>query len=119
MRFKLRANPIKTIKDQHGRLDKKGEIKRCRVPLLSAEEQVNWLQRKLDGVATLQSVDVLKEPMLHFHKKSEDRRGKIKTVCFEGVLSIKDVDEFHKVLSNGIGAAKSMGCGLLSLAPVV
>ena len=45
--FRLRANPIKTILDNQKRLDSKGNIKRCRVPLIKEAEQIAWLQRKL------------------------------------------------------------------------
>ena len=44
--FRLRANPIKTILDNQKRLDSKGNIKRCRVPLIKEAEQIAWLQRK-------------------------------------------------------------------------
>lgn len=118
IRFKLRANPVKTIKDKHGRLTKKGEPKKCRVPLLREEDKINWLQRKLEGKATLQSIQVQDEKPLYFYKESEDRRGQIKPVCFEGVLSIDNAEAFSQMLQTGIGAAKGMGCGMLSLAPV-
>ena len=46
LRFRLRANPIKTIRDENGRKNKKGEIKRCRVPLLKENQQIAWLKKK-------------------------------------------------------------------------
>lgn len=112
--FRLRANPVKTIKDEQGRLNARGEIKTCRVPLLGEEECMKWLARKLVPAAQLQSARMVKEPVLLFQKKGVD--GKIQTVCFEGVLVVNDAEALASLIHSGIGPAKSMGCGLLSLA---
>lgn len=111
--FRLRANPIKSIKDAQGRVNARGEIKTCRVPLPGEEECMRWLARKLDPAAQLESARVSKEPVLLFDKKGTS--GKIQTVCFDGVLTISDAEAFATLVHSGIGPAKSMGCGLLSL----
>lgn len=113
LRFRLRANPIKTIKDDK-RLDEKGAPKSVRVPLINEQEQLLWLVRKLAGVAELETALVMPEPALYFHKQDMD--GKIQTVCFEGVLKVLDEEALITLLKQGIGPAKAMGCGLLSLA---
>jgi len=113
LRFRLRANPIKTIKDDK-RLDKKGVPKSVRVPLINEQEQLLWLVRKLAGVAELETALVMPEPALYFRKQNMD--GKIQTVCFEGVLKVLDAAALITLLRQGIGPAKAMGCGLLSLA---
>jgi CRISPR system Cascade subunit CasE len=38
LRFLLAANPVKTITDADGRTNAKGEVKKCRVPLIREEE---------------------------------------------------------------------------------
>ena len=43
LRFLLIANPVKTIADEQGRLNNKGEVKKCRVPLIKEDEQIEWL----------------------------------------------------------------------------
>ncbi|EHO1257424.1 type I-E CRISPR-associated protein Cas6/Cse3/CasE, partial [Escherichia coli] len=48
----------------------------------------------------------------------DGKSGKIQTVCFEGVLTINDAPALIDLVQQGIGPAKSMGCGLLSLAPL-
>jgi CRISPR system Cascade subunit CasE len=113
LRFRLRANPIKTIKDDK-RLDKKGQPKSIRVPLIHEEEQLNWLLRKFSGIAELETARVWQEPALFFRK--QDMGGKIQPVCFEGVLTVLDNEALFAMLRQGIGPAKAMGCGLLSLA---
>ena len=87
--FRLRANPIKTILDNQKRLDSKGNIKRCRVPLIKPQ-----------------------------YFSGDGKSGKIQTVCFEGVITINDAPALIDLVQQGIGPAKSMGCGLLSLAPL-
>lgn len=112
--FRLRANPVKSIRDGKGRLNARGEVKTCRVPLLGEDECLRWLERKLAPAAQLQSARMVREPVLLFHKKGMN--GKIQTVCFEGTLVVNDADEFASLIHSGIGPAKSMGCGMLSLA---
>jgi CRISPR system Cascade subunit CasE len=114
LRFRLRANPVKTIKDERERLNIKGEVKRCRVPLVHEEQQLAWLKRKFDGAAHFSNVQATSEPALYFRKGSMN--GKVQPICFDGTLSVADPDHFHKLLSTGIGPAKSIGCGLLSIA---
>lgn len=116
LRFLLIANPIKTIKDESGRLNTKGEVKKCRVPLIREEEWRDWLERKLDGLASLETLVAEKRLPMNFHKAKEKRVGKIQPVSFQGILKIEDVTEFTELLNNGIGPAKGFGCGLLSLA---
>lgn len=113
LRFRLRANPVKAIKDSK-RLDKNGEAKSIRVPLIHEEEQLKWLLRKFAGVAELETAKVWQEPALFFRK--QDMSGKIQPVCFEGVLTVVDNEALFMMLRQGIGPAKAMGCGLLSLA---
>lgn len=113
LRFCLRANPVKTIRDTQ-RPDRRGEPKRLRVPLIREEDQLAWLGRKLGGVAELETAYTITEPPLYFRK--ENISGKIQPVRFEGVLTVTDANGLLGLLARGIGPAKAMGCGLLSLA---
>ena len=120
LRFRLRANPIKTIKDvEKGVVEKKGKsfTRTARVPLIHEEQQQAWLERKFDGVALLQSLNIQKELVLNFRKHKEQRSGKIQTVLFEGVFQVLDPEELVEMMTQGIGPAKSFGCGMLSIAP--
>ncbi len=108
--FLLTANPVKAIADENGRLNCKGEMKKCRVPLLREEEQRAWLVRKLDGTALLENVDLRTDRPLYFRKQGV---GKIVPVTFEGALRVTDSAELVHHLKNGIGPAKAFGCGLM------
>ena len=119
LRFRLRANPIKTIKDSSkGTFEKKGQTytKTVRVPLLLEEQQLAWLERKLQSFAQLETLIVQPEPILYFRKPKEGRTGKIQTVIFDGILTVTDTESFDRQLKQGIGPAKAFGCGLLSVA---
>jgi CRISPR system Cascade subunit CasE len=119
LRFRLRANPIKTIKDSSkGTIEKQGKTftKTVRVPLVSEEQQQAWLERKLQSFAQLESLIVQPEPVLYFRKAKEGRSGKIQTVMFDGILTVTNAEVLSQVTRQGIGPAKAFGCGLLSIA---
>jgi CRISPR system Cascade subunit CasE len=119
LRYRLRANPIKTIKDAGGRMvEKKGKTsaKTIRVPLIREEEQKAWIVRKFDGIARLESVVIQPENAFYFRKPQEKHPGKISTVLFDGILSVGNPTALKNELGKGIGPAKAFGCGLLSLA---
>ncbi|NYI03454.1 type I-E CRISPR-associated protein Cas6/Cse3/CasE [Allostreptomyces psammosilenae] len=54
----------------------------------------------------------------HSFAKGGNGRVVLHTATFEGHLRITDPDAFTERLLNGIGPAKSYGCGLLTLAPL-
>lgn len=115
LRFHLTANPVKTIRDGDGRLNRRGEIKSCRVPLIQADQQEKWLRRKLGGVAKIHTVEISTQQPLYFRTKGSI--GKIVPVLYEGVLIVEDPNGLLERVRQGLGAAKAFGCGLLSLAP--
>lgn len=116
LRFMLIANPVKTISDEMGRKDADGETKKCRVPLIHEEEQRDWIERKFQNAASLETVSI--DPLfpMRFRKTREDRAGKIQPVRFQGVLKVEVPEAVAGLIQSGIGPAKAFGCGLLSLA---
>jgi len=113
-RFLLKANPVKTIKDEKGRKNAKGDIKNCRVPLIKEEEQRQWLMRRLEGVAVLEEMQI--SPCIPLYFRKGKQAGKIVPVRFEGVLKVIDPQVINELVAKGIGPAKALGCGMLSLA---
>lgn len=114
LRFRLTGNPIKTIPDVRRRLNRKGEVKSCRVPLIQEESQFGWLGRKLHDAAHVQTAVINKIQPLYFRKSS--RAGKIMAVTFDGLLQVTNPNLLWQLMQSGIGPAKGFGCGLLSLA---
>ena len=115
LRFRLYANPVRTIKDKNGRKNVKGEAKTCRVPLVSIDEQIKWVSKKFEDFVEIESLTINGLPPILFYKQSEKRKGKIQPVLFDGVLSVKDPVLLTNNLKEGIGPAKAFGCGLLTL----
>jgi len=104
--FRLRGNP--TVK-RNGK----------RVGLYRYEEQEKWLKRKAEagGFRVLQaraSEEGLTKGKLH--RDEETHQLKLLAVRFDGVLAVTDPELFSRTLARGIGSAKGLGFGLLSLA---
>lgn len=115
LRFCLVANPVRCIRDENGRAGKDGKPKACRVPIVQEAAQLDWLIRKLDGAATVDSAIVSALPALHFRKRGQTP-GKLVPARYDGILTVQSPDSLVSLVASGIGPAKSFGCGLLSLA---
>lgn len=119
-RFRLRANPCVT---RNGK--RKG--------LLKLEEQEEWIERKggqhgfslprtvsFDLSETAPSrvdVKIHQEQMLTGRKRAGNIIS-IFSALYEGVLKVTDPERFRGALHDGIGHGKSMGLGMLSIAPI-
>jgi CRISPR system Cascade subunit CasE len=105
-RFRLRANPIVTRKGK-------------RYGLIRDEALSDWLKKKEQGIGvTFRSISTIDEGYVTGNKKKSESvdRVKIKRARFEGILQVVDPGRFREALNSGIGHAKALGCGLLSLA---
>ncbi len=119
-RFRLRANPC---------VSRNGK----RLGLLQLVEQEQWIQRKgqAHGFVLPQrhspvgseqetprvDVAVSQEQMLS-GMQHHGNRIRIFSVLYDGVLTVTDADAFANVLRTGIGHGKTLGLGLLSVAPI-
>ena len=101
LRFRLRGNP--TVKRQGKRYG-----------LYKTDEQLDWLSRKLTAAgavlesALLQNDDLVKP-------KSDKHAMKVLAVTFDGYLFVDDADSLARAIAEGIGSAKGLGMGLLSI----
>lgn len=119
-RFRLRANPCVTRN-------------RKRLGLLRLQDQETWVKRKaqwhgfslskvpsfdLSGASTGRvDVRISQEQMLQ-GRQHTGNGVRIYSVLYDGVLSVTEPDKFRDALRTGIGHGKSMGLGLLSVAPL-
>ena len=108
LRFRLRANP--TVKRDGKRFG-----------LIGDGDQILWLKRKGErGGFEIEPENILAvdEGHLRAVKRTGDTRHviRVKTVLFEGILTVADPDVFSTSIEGGVGPAKGIGCGLLSLA---
>lgn len=101
-RFRLRANPTVTHDGK-------------RRGLSSEEEQLAWLSRQglRHGFTPVQAL--VSHSAMQYGSKGTNRLS-VMTATFEGYLRVNDIHTLLTALQEGIGPAKSLGCGLLSLA---
>jgi CRISPR system Cascade subunit CasE len=103
--FRLLANP--TIKRNGKRLG-----------LLREEDQMAWLKRKADAAGfDLLSATAVPEGLVRDEKSKDGQRLTFLGVRFDGVLRVTDPKTFLRALENGIGSAKGLGFGMLSIGP--
>lgn len=124
-RFRLRANPCKTVNGK-------------RQGIMNRDEQIGWLERKAEqhGFALCKPVstdyfEFMEQPNGHAYpncqitqeqmltgRKHDGMVIRIYAALFEGQLELTDSEAFRQALATGIGHGKVMGLGLLSIAPV-
>lgn len=107
--FRLLANPtIRREKKRRG--------------LLTPEEQASWIKRKASagGFQMLQLRIEPKSPIQGPIFKDDVRHDlMISTALYEGLLAVSNAELFLLAVKNGIGSAKGLGCGLLSIVPAL
>jgi CRISPR system Cascade subunit CasE len=104
--FRLRANP--TVK-RNGK----------RYGLNREEEQLDWLQRKIEGAgAQVLSARISNEEKIssNVYHQGKLKRMQFLAVQFEGVLQVENPDQLLAAVGEGIGSGKGLGFGMLSLA---
>lgn len=119
-RFRLCASPTKRVGNSSE--DKKMIGKR--IGILGEEKQLEWLKRKGDQHGfepDLESIVVCNNDHQR-SVKTDSKTGKEYamswlSVRFDGILRVTDAQAFAQAVECGIGSAKGMGFGLLSLAP--
>jgi CRISPR system Cascade subunit CasE len=127
LRFRLLANPTRKIDTRSGPDGKRHHGRR--VELRGDEACLAWLSRKADeygfALTTVRVVPDVPNTIVRSRFKITGTRvnpsGRdtltVGTALFEGELRITDIERFRRALVQGIGPAKSYGCGLLSIAP--
>lgn len=109
LRFRLRANV--TVR----KLDERGKSRRH--ALRGSQEQLGWLDRQGEA----HGFDPVEADISHSGTVRTRKGGAtitLHTVTFEGVLRVTDPEALAGAVRGGLGHAKSLGCGLLSLLPV-
>lgn len=113
LRFRLKANPTLTKKDPNNPESKK----RFRHGLKDVEEQLQWLARQgpKGGFEVLGAM-VAQSERLKMYKHDKGNPIIVQSVLYEGHLKITDLAAFKTTLQTGLGHAKALGFGLLSIA---
>ena len=112
LRFRVQANP--TVSHKAHPDDKRGK----RTALTSETDQLEWLEKQgLRGGFEPFDFGVVQSEKLRLYKHhSGGAPITLQSVRFEGRVSITDLERFLITLEEGIGHAKALGFGLLSIA---
>ncbi len=102
--FRLRANPSKK---------KNGK----RLGIFNEQDQLKWLIKKGNdhGFSPIKTTPI-PEGFSSGKRDSKSSEITVYSVRFDGYLKVSDSIKFKKALETGIGPAKGMGFGLLSVA---
>ncbi|MBI2426160.1 MAG: type I-E CRISPR-associated protein Cas6/Cse3/CasE [Candidatus Hydrogenedentes bacterium] len=116
LRFRLLARPSKRVGD------KLSQYRGRRRPLITEQEQRDWLDRKAEAHGFSVEQCILSERVWYDSKKGDTLfNGMPKPIVgiqFDGTLAVARPIIFREAVSSGIGSQKAYGFGLLSIAPV-
>lgn len=115
LRFRLLANPTRKIDTKSGPDGKRNNGKRVPVP---TDRLVEWLSRKGEaaGFVLDEGSISVQAGFIAWRKPGDTTGQKIRSVRFDGLLTVRDVELFREALLHGIGPGKAFGFGLLSVA---
>lgn len=116
LRYRIDANPTKRLGNSAG--DRKGQL----VALHHADAE-NWWHRRAaeSGLELLSTIAQIMPDILGSRTRDRDRREYVTrhaVTRFEGVAVVVDPERVRAAVTDGIGRARSYGCGLLSVAPM-
>lgn len=136
LQFSLRANPIRTKRDEKGRQHRHDVVMECKtrlnqrmvsndklpgLPEIVQMAGFTWLSTKGETSGfSIREGDVRVERYLSrkFIKPGKNRPVQFSTLDFNGMLTVTDEELFLNALYHGIGPAKGFGCGLMMVRPV-
>ena len=98
--FKLVANPLQS------------NIKDRRIPCHGNRQRLEWLEKQgaKYGFTVIQAkITGYKENRIRKHGFT------VKSVTFEGILQVTDIEKFKQALRHGIGHEKAYGCGMVTI----
>ncbi|MFV0429610.1 MAG: type I-E CRISPR-associated protein Cas6/Cse3/CasE [Arachnia sp.] len=117
-RFRLTANPTSSVRPKDGGRGR-------RTAHVTAEQQLHWLVARAAQMGVAFPEDSVGAPaatvtgrdISRFAKASGGKPITLSVVQFDGLLEVTDPEALRRTLTQGVGAAKGYGCGLLTLAP--
>lgn len=116
LRFRLVVNPTRRLSKNSPDVKKESIGKRVPVP---DDRLIDWLSSRAESAGFLinQGATIFQPGYIYMNKNGKGQR--LRSVLFNGLLTVTDPDAFRRTLIRGIGSGKAFGFGLLSVAPVV
>ena len=118
LRFRVLANPTVTTVPKGVDVQGSARGRRKRLGLTRAEDQLDWLQRQSRrlGLGSMTAVVVRSNRLRSTRKK--DHPITVVTALLEGQAQVTDPAALATGLKTGIGHARMLGLGLVSVAPL-
>ena len=123
LRYRLVVNPTKRLsknsRERDGKLVSERWIgKRIPVP---AEQLFDWLDHRAENAGfSIDRESTIVQPGYMYVKKPDNNNGqRLRSVRYDGILTVTDPVRFHETIISGIGPGKAFGFGLLSVSPVI
>lgn len=131
--YKLRVNPTVCVTDENGKSKRhdvlmhakkhyKDDIKTStELSFIMHQAAHEWLandKRLAKWGIQLDSLPEVQRYSQHKSKKKSGHEIQFSSVDFEGVLTIKNPNEFLEQYRQGFGRAKALGCGLMLIRPI-
>lgn len=115
LRFRLMVNPTRKIDTKSGPDGQRRNGKRVPVP---TDELYVWLERRsgLAGFAFDKDVTTVQASYVYV-KRPNGAGQRLRSVRYDGILSVTDPVRFQETIIRGIGPGKAFGFGLLSVVP--
>lgn len=129
--FMIRANPIRTKRDESGKQHRHDVVMEAKTRLKTENTEETddiqkvsliqkagslWLLSRAEKNGFKLIPDALRVDgyqQHRFSKKRGEKRISISTLDFDGILKISNPELFIDMLYKGIGPAKAFGCGML------
>ena len=122
LRFRLAVNPTRRLsknsREKNGQtVAKKWVGKRVPVP---ADHLYEWLACRAEnaGFSIDKDSTVIQPGYIYVNKTRDDNGQRLRSVRYDGILTITDPARFQETIIRGIGPGKAFGFGLLSVAPI-
>lgn len=115
LRFRLTANPTRKIDTKSGPDGKRRHGKRVPIP---TDQFYDWLARRSEsaGFSIAEGSTIVQPGYIYVNKERKGQGQRLRSVRYDGVLTVDGPIRFKETLITGIGSAKAFGFGLLSVA---
>lgn len=121
LRFRLLANPTRRLSSHSVEADGQPVDARYvgkRVPVRD-DHLIDWLIRQSESWGVIDKDCTTIQPGYVYANKERNGQGQhLRSVRYDGILTVTDPDKLQTAIAQGIGAGKAFGFGLLSVAPV-
>lgn len=126
LRFRLLANPTRRLSKNSPGSDGKPMMREWsnkdgkgkRVPV-HEDKLHDWLARQSEraGFYAEQKQVAIQPGYIYMNKAKTGQRTRLRSVRYDGILTVNDVAQFREAIAGGLGPGKAFGFGLLSVAP--